>query len=357
MPSTVGIVASGITELPTVTINAVTNFNQDRATFNATVSANYQSTTVQFQYSRQNNFSTIDGTVTATGSPVTGQSTAVYYNATGLLNNTIYYVRAVATNGIGTVISSSTSFTTWSLKTVGWTSNSSITIPTITPTGDSAVVPSLYDIFVVGGGGGCARGGGGGGQCTLVSSRAFINSSNLTVSGTIGGGGVSFQTAVGNTPTAGGASTLSGAAFTSISGAGGGGANSTTGGSSGSGFGGGSGVQYTDPAPKSIAQTLAGGGGGGSGAVGGNGSVAGNAYPGTAYGGNGGIGTLTQYGYYVGGGGGGGAANDGGSEFAGSAGAGGFGNGASAQAYNSPYDPTSHPDGSAGAIAFKYYGP
>lgn len=355
MPIRRGIVASSITSLPTITINAVTNFNQDQATFNATVNPNLQTTSVKFQFKKTVDSTWTDGS-TLTG--LTGGSQSVYSNQTSLPTAGVSYdVRAVATNGIGTVISSSTSFTTWSLKNVGWTSNSSITIPTITPTGSSTIIPSLYDIFVVGGGGGCARGGGGGGQCTLVSSRAFINSSNLTVSGTIGGGGVSFQTALGNTPTAGSASTLSGAAFTSISGAGGGAANSTTGGSSGSGFGGGTGNTINDPAPKSIAFTTVGGGGGGSGGGGGNGSIAGNTFGGTAYGGNGGIGTLTQYGYYVGGGGGGGAANDGGSEFAGSAGAGGFGNGASAQAYNSPYDPTSHPDGSAGAIAFKYYGP
>lgn len=354
MPIRRGVVAASITELPTVTINAVTNFNQDRATFNATVSANYQSTTVKFQYNTTNNFASYTE-VTATGSPVTGQSVAVYFNATGLSVGTTYYVRAVISNGIGTVTTSSVSFTTWSLKTVGWTSNSSITIQTITPTGGSAVVPSLYNIFVVGGGGGCARGGGGGGQCSLVSSRAFNNTTSLTVSGTIGSGGTSFTLSA--AATAGDSSSLTGSSFTTVTGAGGGASNGLTGGTSGSSNGGGSGVSYADPAPKSIAQTLAGGGGGGSGAVGGNGSVAGNAYPGTATGGNGGIGTLTQYGYYVGGGGGGGAANDGGSEFAGSAGAGGFGNGASAQAYNSPYDPVSYPNGSAGAIAFQYYGP
>lgn len=353
MPIRRGVVASSITELPTVTINAVTNFNQDRATFNATVNPNLQTTSVKFQFKKTVDSIWTDGS-TLTG--LTGGSQSVYSNQTSLPTAGVSYdVRAVATNGIGTVISSSTSFTTWSLKTVGWTSNSSITIPTITPTGDSAVVPSLYNIFVVGGGGGCARGGGGGGQCSLVSSRAFNNTTSLTVSGTIGSGGTSFTLTA--AATAGDSSSLTGSSFTTVTGAGGGASNGLTGGTSGSSNGGGSGVSYADPAPKSIAQTLAGGGGGGSGAVGGNGSVAGNAYPGTATGGNGGIGTLTQYGYYVGGGGGGGAANDGGAEFAGSAGAGGFGNGASAQAYNSPYDPVSYPNGSAGAIAFQYYGP
>ena len=120
MPIRRGVVASSITELPTVTINAVTNFNQDRATFNATVSANYQNTTVKFQYNTTNNFASYTE-VTATGSPVSGQSTAVYYNVTGLSVGTTYYVRAVISNGIGTVTTSSVSFATWSLKTYAQT--------------------------------------------------------------------------------------------------------------------------------------------------------------------------------------------------------------------------------------------
>ena len=96
MPIRRGVVASSVSQLPTVTINAATNFNQNLATFNATVSAFYQSTTVKFQYNTTNNFASYTE-VTATGSPVTGQSVAVYFNVTGLSVGTTYYVRAVKT--------------------------------------------------------------------------------------------------------------------------------------------------------------------------------------------------------------------------------------------------------------------
>ena len=190
MPSTVGIVASGITELPTVTINAVTNFNQDRATFNATVSANYQSTTVKFQYNTTNNFASYTE-VTATGSPVTGQSVAVYFNATGLTVGTTYYVRAVISNGIGTVTTASTSFATWSLKTYLNTTAGSYTIsvPSITPTGGAAIAPTIYEMLIYGGGGGANYAGGGGGGYRLASTKLSSTAGTQNITGTIGGGG------------------------------------------------------------------------------------------------------------------------------------------------------------------------
>ena len=210
MPSTVGIVASCITELPTLTINAVTNFNQDRATFNATVSANYQSTTVKFQYNTTNNFASYTE-VTATGSPVTGQSVAVYFNATGLSVGTTYYVRAVISNGIGTVTTASTSFATWSLKTYLNTTAGSYTIsvPSITPTGGAAIAPTIYEMLIFGGGGGANWSGGGGGGYRLASTKLSSTAGTQNITGAVGGGGVEGNGGAGNGgATAGGSTTL-----------------------------------------------------------------------------------------------------------------------------------------------------
>jgi hypothetical protein len=339
-----GIVASSVAvDLPTVTINAVTNFNQDRATFNATVSANYQSTTVQFQYSRQSNFSTIDGTVTATGSPVSGQSTAVYYNATGLLNNTIYYVRAVATNAIGVTTTSGVSFTTWGVKeykpgVAGYGSNA--TIQSITPTGGSAIAPTIYNVFLIGGGGGGTAfgGGAGGGGYSISSSRTLSASNSNTLTISIGGGGSADNN--------GGTSSISHATF-SMSATGGvasAGGLSANGSNSGSGVngvnGGGSGASASWVVGKTNVFAFASGGGGGAGGVGGN-AIANQSQGGI--GGNGGAG-VTAYGYSGGAGGGGKGDNANGSKGTyNTYGSGGNG-----------YDSSA---GGAGLMYFYYYGP
>ena len=210
MPIRRGVVAASITELPTVTINAVTNFNQDRATFNATVSANYQSTTVKFQYNTTNNFASYTE-VTATGSPVSGQSTAVYFNATGLTVGTTYYVRAVISNGIGTVTTSSVSFTTWSLKTYLKSTSGSYTVsvPSITPTGGSAIAPTIYEMLIYGGGGGANYSGGGGGGYRLASTKLSSATGTQDITGTVGAGGAGGNGGAGaGGGTAGGSTTL-----------------------------------------------------------------------------------------------------------------------------------------------------
>ena len=310
MPAHRGTVASSITELPTVTINAVTNFNQDRATFNATVSANYQSTTVKFQYNTTNDFASYTE-VTATGSPVTGQSVAVYFNATGLSVGTTYYVRAVISNGIGTVTTASTSFTTWSLKTYAQTGagtySNAVHLQTITPTGGSAITPFIFNVFFFGGGGGGAGGGGGGGAYYInntsnISATSAV-SSYLNV--TVGGGGSAGNLAD-TDGGAGGATTISGSSFSTLTaGGGGGGAQSTigTGGSSGSGtsssYGGGTGSVTSTGSGKEIVYYTAAGGGGGNFNAGDNGHTDGN-----GYGGSGGFGGQA-FGYAGGSGGGG----------------------------------------------------
>jgi hypothetical protein len=352
MPIRRGVVAASITELPTVSIGSVTNFNQDRATFNATVSANYQSTTVKFQYNTTNNFASYTE-VTATGSPVTGQSVAVYYNVTGLSVGTTYYVRAVISNGIGTVTTSSTSFTTWSLKTyvktTSGTASNAVYLQTITPTGGSAITPFIFNVFFFGGGGGGAGGGGGGGAYYYntgnVSATSAV-SSYLNV--TVGAGGSAGNIADTNGG-GGGTSTISGSSFSTLTATGGAGGQYTnvgTGGASGSGtsssYGGGTGSVTSTGSGKDIVYYFASGGGGGNFSAGDNGHSAGN-----GYGGSGGVGGQA-FGYAGGSGGGGygSTANGQGNRilFAGNIGVYGCGgNTASA--------------GTAGMCYFQYYGP
>ena len=346
-----GVTASSITELPTVTINAVTNFNQDRATFNATVSANYQSTTVKFQYNTTNNFASYTE-VTATGSPVTGQSTAVYYNATGLSVGTTYYVRAVISNGIGTVTTSPVSFTTWSLKTytktTSGTATNAVYLETITPTGGAAITPSIFNIFFFGGGGGGAGGGGGGGayyyNTSTVSATSAV-SSYLNV--TVGGGGSAGNTSNTNGG-GGGTTTISGSSFSTLSATGGNGAQyqiTGYGGASGSGtsstYGGGSGAETSTQEGKNISYYQAAGGGGGNFSAGDNGHTEGN-----GRGGAGGVGGAA-FGYYGGSGGGGyGSISNGAGNRILGGGTGVYGCGGNTASA-----------GTAGMCYFQYYGP
>jgi hypothetical protein len=332
-----GIVAASITQLPTVSIGSVTNFSESRATFNATVSANYQSTTVKFQYNTTNNFASYTE-VTATGSPVTGQLVAVYYNVTGLSVGTTYYVRAVISNGIGTVTTSSVSFATWSLKTYanGTGGSYSLTIPTVTPTGGSAIIPTVYNMFIYGGGGGAGYAGGGGGGYRLLSSRAFTNNSSTVLSFTVGAGG--------GAQAAGGTTSISASNWSTLSaGGGGGGSASITGAGGNVGFGdnaghaGGAGAYFSDK----FGTAEAAGGGAGIGGAGGNAtavSITGG------YGGNGGAGG-TAYGY------------DGGAGGRGYGTSGTYGtNGAYWKNYGSGGEAING-GGSAGLVYFQYYGP
>jgi hypothetical protein len=338
-----GIVASSVGLLPTVSLSAATNFNESRATLNSTVSANGFSTTVKFQYSTSSVFSSFTE-VNAATTPITGQSVSSYANITGLAVNTTYYFRCVATNAIGTTTSSSLSFVTWSLKTYanGTAGSHSFTIPTITPTGGSALIPTVYNMFILGGGGGAAQNGGGGGGYRLLSSRAFTNNAGSGLSIVIGGGGSGNGTVGVNdtTGTNGGTTSISASNWTTLS-AGGGNTGiaprTSRGGTVGSGdnpaHGGGYGPFYEI---KTIENAFGGGGGGTNGAgADGNLDVAG---------GNGGSGR-SEYGYNGGAGGGGGTN---GTKPAGSAGAfAGYGTGGTGNAGN----------GSAGLVRFQYYGP
>lgn len=190
---------------PTVTTNAVTNFNQNQATFNATVSANNYSTTVYFDYSTASTFN--PGTyATVSAGTVTGQNQAVSYTQTGLSVNTTYYVRVRAISAIGTTIGSNVSFTTWHLITyLNTTAGAySVSIPSI-----PGVAPTIYEMLLYGGGGGANYGGGGGGGYRLASSHTSSATGTQTVSGTVGAGGAAGNGGTGTgSATAGGSTTL-----------------------------------------------------------------------------------------------------------------------------------------------------
>ena len=202
MPIKKGTFASSIAEVPTVTTNAVTNFNQNQATFNAFVSANGLPTTIYFDFSTSSIFSTftvvLHGTVTEPSSCSTTR--------TGLANGTLYYVRCRAVNAIGTTIGSTVSFTTWSLKTYTNTTSGSysVEIPSI-----SGVAPTIYEMLLYGAGGGANYGGGGGGGYRLFSSHTSSTSGTQNISGSVGAGGAAGNGGGGvGTATTGGSTTL-----------------------------------------------------------------------------------------------------------------------------------------------------
>jgi hypothetical protein len=189
MPIRRGFFGGFVSQAPDATANAVTNFNQDRATFNATVSWNLYPTTVYFDYSTSSTFASYS---TATyGSTVSAQSSSVYVNVTGLSVGTTYYVRVRAVNQAGTTISGSVSFTTWSLKTyLNTTAGSfSLSVPSITPTGGSAIAPVIYEMLIYGGGGGANYAGGGGGGYRIFASHTSSVAGTQNITGTVGAGG------------------------------------------------------------------------------------------------------------------------------------------------------------------------
>ena len=355
-----GIVASSAPQAfaPTITIATTTNFNQDRATFNATVNPNGATTSVKFQYKRNVDSTWIDG---ATISSLTGVSQSIFSNQTGLLyTGTLYDVRAIATNSAGSTTSGTTTFTTWSLKTYRngpsgsldtLSGSQTFTIPTVTPTGATQVIPTVLNLFVAGGGGGGKTGwydGGGGGGYRSTSSRAFSNTSTTTLLITIGAGAGASGT--------GGTSTISALNFTSLSATGGNpstddGALTGTGGSTpandNSAYSGGLGPSQFSKDVYSIS----GGGGAGAGGNGTNGTA--GADPWNATGGNGGAGYYYSTGNFNVGPGGYGSADASGSETNGSL-------GANSAAINSvgPYGKGGNgPAGSGtiGVVFFQYY--
>jgi hypothetical protein len=215
MPIRRGSFAGSVALPPTVTIGSTTNFNQSIATFNAVVNPNGYTTSVQFQYSTNGSTWTNSGLVTN----ITGNSQSVYYNQTGLSENTLYYVRAIATSPIASVTTSNTSFTTWRLIQYanGTAGVYSFSCPTVTPTGGSPVAPSLYSVFLYGGGGGAGYSGGGGGGYRLRSSYAYSSGINTAITIYVGAGGGATAT--------GGASQIGGTYLSTLNAGGGQGGN------------------------------------------------------------------------------------------------------------------------------------
>jgi len=84
---------------PTAETNYASSITTSGAVLNGTVNAQNDSTTVVFEYGPDSNYGI---TVTANESPVTGSvDTAVTYTLSGLLNNTTYHYRVIATNSTG----------------------------------------------------------------------------------------------------------------------------------------------------------------------------------------------------------------------------------------------------------------
>lgn len=191
--------SSGAVVAPTLTIGSTTNYNQDTAVFNATVNTtgNRNITSVEFQYSTSSSFASGNSAffTASTNSTITqgATSTACTYNATGLSNGTVYYVRFRVTNSSGFVTTSSIggSFTTYSLKSyVTFNSSSTWTNPRPTSGTSGLAISTIQDLLVVGGGGGGAAndfGGAGGGGGAVTTSASMSVGSSVVV--TIGGGG------------------------------------------------------------------------------------------------------------------------------------------------------------------------
>jgi hypothetical protein len=303
--------------LPPTATSLSVSFNQSSATFGANVNANGNSTTVEFQYSTSSTFSSGVTTVSGSPSPLTGStSTAVSASVSGLSNGTLYYYRVKATNSVATTFLSG-SFTTYTLKTVRFSSSGTWTKPTA-PTGGAALSSGI-DAFVIGGGGSnsnFAYGGAGGGAAVSNSSLSLA-SSMVAVIGAADG--TSSLTNLG---------TAAKGNFTDDF-------FNPDGASSGSGFGGGTG--YLD-----IFATNPSNGGGG----GGNSSAGVSVPSSTGYGGDGGTGSTVYTFTYGSGGAGfgdyGSGANGGGS--ASTYGRGGDGGGVGFSA-------------TGGYGGFKYYGP
>jgi phosphodiesterase/alkaline phosphatase D-like protein len=95
---------------PAATTNAASGIGTTSATFNGTVNANNDSTTVTFQYGTDTGYGR---SVTADQSPVTGSSnTAVSKSVINLIPSTTYHYRVVAENTNGTTYGADMTFTT-----------------------------------------------------------------------------------------------------------------------------------------------------------------------------------------------------------------------------------------------------
>jgi uncharacterized protein (TIGR02145 family) len=97
-------------QAPIVSVSSATNINSTIATLNGNVNPNSLSTTVIFEYGTTLSYGNI---VTASPSPINGSSPVSFTaHISGLIANITYYVRAIATNSMGTSYSNELSFKT-----------------------------------------------------------------------------------------------------------------------------------------------------------------------------------------------------------------------------------------------------
>jgi len=245
---------------------------------------------------------------------VNGDGTGVFSSQiSGLEISSSYYVRAYATNSVGTNYGNEVLFTTTAGTVVQFTTvgSSSWSVPQGVSSGDVLVVG--------GGGGGGGRSGGGGGGGGVVYNLNYTMSGSIPV--TVGGGGTFSQTSPTNQSVGNNGSASVFGNITALGGGGGGSYTAQAPSGGGSGGGGSGGSSYQSGA--AAAQTNSGGGtgygnaggnghptegpyhsggGGGAGGMGSNGASNG--------GGNGGPGffsDITGTGVYYAGGGGGGS--------------------------------------------------
>jgi hypothetical protein len=325
---------------PSITMNAVTNFNQNSAVFNATVNPNGSTTSVQFQYSVNNSTWTNSGLVTG----LTGGSQAVSVSQSSLNGNTHYWVRAIATNIVGSTTSNRAEFDTYNQRFVTLTSGSGTWTNPVPTSGSSGLaITTIYDVLVVGGGGVAGdnyyvNGGGGGG---VAVSNSMTISGNLTY-------------AVGGASTASNLTRSGVWAMTGDAGGNGGTPNDYRSGSAGAGSGGTSGQDspfregvYGDLDGETGAAT--GGGGSGAGGQGTNGSTP---WLATIYGGVGGA-AVSHFGITVSSGAGGEANSygSGATEYDGATPFSSYGGGGTGVNH------TSARAAQGGLVRFYYYGP
>jgi len=329
---------------PSITSFTVDRVNESRATYNVTLNYGGDSTTVTFQRSTDgSNFT--DETPTQSTTSTTAD---LYYNKTGLTPFTDYWFRIKATNAAGTTYSSAVQIKTWGFKTtVLSTSNSNMTIPTITPRGGSRINPSIHEVIIFGGGGNRGSyGAAGGGAAYKTNSSVEVTDSSGYISWTIGatgGGTTTINGLSGGTYSAAGGSNGSDEFPSGPSDYNGGDyyENMTTGGSgsSGNSNAGGAGLYMAEDKSQDWAY----GGGGGAGGAGGPATLTGTGSGESATSGSGGAG----YTLYTINGGGGGA---GGTYAFASAGSSGsyrtYGGGSDGNTANA----------TGGVVRFKYYG-
>ncbi|HQA74146.1 LamG-like jellyroll fold domain-containing protein [Flavobacterium sp.] len=98
--------------VPSVGVNTITNITQTTATVNYAIRTNGTYTNARIEHSLVSNMSTLIAQSSFIGFSNNGAWQYASYNLSGLVPNTTYYVRAVASNSLGTTTSNILSFTT-----------------------------------------------------------------------------------------------------------------------------------------------------------------------------------------------------------------------------------------------------